>query len=259
MRWGPYEIVADYHTHTRFSHGRSTVLENVRAARERGLEAVAISDHGPANLFGIGVASLDSFDAIRREVIEAQEMYPDMKVLLGVEANVISVDGRLDIPLEMQERFDVVLVGLHPMVQWRPLREGIGLIARNLLGGRILDWKEEARWLNTTAIVNAVLSNRVHAVTHPGYRLSIDTEILAKACARTGCALEINSSHTHTTVEYIQIAKDAGARFVLGSDAHSAERVGDLGRAAAMARNAGLDSADILNVRADNKVFQPQT
>ncbi len=250
MRLGAYDIVADYHTHTRFSHGRSTVLENVRAARERGLKAVAISDHGPANLFGIGVENLGVFDAIRREVIEAREMYPEMKVLMGVEANVISIDGRLDIPLKMQDQFDIVLVGLHPLVRWRPWEDGLGLLARNLLSNRAPKWAQEARWLNTTAIVNAVLRNRVHVVTHPGYRLSIDTEALAKACARAGCALEINAGHTHTTVDYIRIAKAAGARFVLGSDAHSAERVGDLGRAAALARDAGLASDEILNVQA---------
>lgn len=249
MRWGPYEVFADYHTHTRYSHGSGTVLENVRVARERGLHAVAISDHGPASLFGVGVRSLATFEAIRQEVREAQEMYPELQVLLGVEANVVSIDGELDIPLEMQSRFDIVLVGLHPLVRWRGLREGFQMVARNLLKHRFTQWYEEAYTINTMAIVNAVLKNRVHIVTHPGYRLPIDTEILAKACARTGCALEISGSHTHTTVEFIRIAKEQGARFALGSDAHSPRRVGDVGRAAALARDAGLEAADLVNAR----------
>lgn len=248
MRFGPYRIVADYHTHTRYSHGESTVLENVRAAREKGLRRVAISDHGPGSLFGVGVESLATFDAIRKEVEEAQQLYPDVEVLLGVEANVLSVDGRLDIPLEMQSQFDVVLVGLHPLVRWEPLRDGAALIWRNVMGARCKARADEARWLNTQALVNAVLKNRVHAVTHPGYRLPIDTALLAQACARAGCALEINASHPHTTEAYIRIAKEHGARFILGSDAHSARRVGDLGRAAALARRAGLRAADIVNV-----------
>src|SRR5690606_26323631 len=113
----------------------------------------------------------------------------------------------------LQERFDIVLVGLHPLVRWRPARFGARLVARNLLGRRAASWEAEARALNTRLIVNAVLRNRAHIVTHPGYRLSIDTQALAKACARTGCAMEISSSHTHTTEEYIRIAKAEGARF----------------------------------------------
>lgn len=249
MRWGPYEITADYHTHTVFSHGTNTVLENVRAAREKGLTAIAISDHGPASLFGIGVRSLDTFDEIRKEIVDAQAMYPDMKVLLGAEANVISTDGELDIPFEMQRNFDILLVGLHPLVRWRSAREGIRLLARNICRSQIPAWSRESRELNTTAIVNAVLKNRVHIVTHPGYRLSIDTAALARACARTGCAMEINASHVHITENYIRIARKHGARFVLGSDAHCARRVGDLGRAAALARDAGLDAEDIVNAR----------
>ncbi len=81
--------MADYHTHTRHSHGSGSVLDNVEAAHHRGLQAIAITDHGPASLFHIGVSSLSAFDAIRQEVNAAQKMYPGIEVLLGAEANVI--------------------------------------------------------------------------------------------------------------------------------------------------------------------------
>src|SRR5690606_28048129 len=116
-----YELFADYHTHTHHSHGVDSVNENVRAAAEKGLSAVAISDHGPASLFGVGVASLDTFDTIRKEVDAVREAYPDLDVLLGVEANIVSITGELDVPPSWQDRFDIVLVGLHPLVRWHPV------------------------------------------------------------------------------------------------------------------------------------------
>jgi len=248
MRIGPFHIFADYHTHTRHSHGKGSVLENVRAAKRRGLSAVAVADHGPASLFGVGVEGLSAFDAIRREVLAAKKEYPGVEVLLGAEANVISEDGELDIPLELQERLDVVLVGLHPLVRWRPLVKGASLLAANVLGAWTRD-DRHARERNTRAIVNAVRYNRAHIVTHPGYRLPIDTRSLAKACAMTGCALEINAGHDHTTAEYIRVAKAEGAKFALGSDAHSPERVGDLKKAVDLALKAGLTPRDIVNAR----------
>lgn len=249
MEAAGYLVVADYHTHTRFSHGRGTVLENVAAARARGLEAVAISDHGPANLFGVGVPSLSTFDAIRKEVNAARAKYPDMEVLLGVEANVIDVDGTLDVPESELGWFDVVLAGLHPFVRWRRPLVGWSLVARSAAAGWSGIGERSARRLNTQALVNAVRRFRIDVVTHPGYGLPVDTRELAEACAERGTAMEINARHRHTCVEYIAIAREAGARFALGSDAHEPARVGDVERAARLARAAGLTAAEIVNCR----------
>ena len=53
-------VFADYHTHTVLSHGTGTVADNARAAAAKGLLAVGIADHGPANWFGVGVHDLRS-------------------------------------------------------------------------------------------------------------------------------------------------------------------------------------------------------
>ena len=251
MEAAGYRVVADYHTHTRFSHGKGTVLENVASARARGLRAVAVSDHGPANMFGIGVPSLATFDEIRKEVNAARAKYPDMEVLLGVEANVVDVDGTLDVPESELGRFDVVLAGLHPFVRWKRPLVGWSLVARSAAAGWTGIGEGSARRLNTQALVNAVRRFKITVVTHPGYGLPIDTSELAEACAERGTAMEINARHRHTRVEYIKIARDAGARFALGSDAHEPARVGDVERAARLARAAGLVAGEIINCRPD--------
>lgn len=246
MRETSYRLYADFHTHTVYSHGKGTVHQNVQAAQRKGLTTIAISDHGPANLFGVGVDGLHVFSHIRQDIDALKPRYPDMNILLGVEANVISEDGELDIPRSMQDFFDIVLVGLHPLVRWRPWYRGVTLIGENFIG----TWtsrRRHARERNTRAIINAVQSNRVDIVTHPGYRLSIDTRALAKACAQKGCALEISGSHQHTTVEYLTIAMREGCRFAIGSDAHTPERVGDFKRGMRLAIQAGVEPQMIVN------------
>lgn len=240
-------IHTDYHTHTRHSDGHGTVDENVAAAARIGLRAVGISDHGPANLFGVGVRSLEHFAHIRREVERARLQWPNIGVYFGVEANLVSLDGHLDIPLEMQSDFDYVMVGLHPLVRPFSLRHAGGFALVRLMEHLSSASRRKARIKNTDALIKAVHNNRIDVITHPGYRIPIETRELAKACAATGTALEINSGHEHITLEYLEIAADEGASFVIGSDAHSPARVGDFSRALALAKAAGLTSREVRN------------
>ena len=39
-------LTADYHTHTKYSHGKSSVLENAIWAKDHGLKQIAVTDHG---------------------------------------------------------------------------------------------------------------------------------------------------------------------------------------------------------------------
>ncbi len=233
-------LVADYHTHTVHSHGKGTVLANVAAAARAGLAEVGISDHGPANLFGVGVRDLGSFEQIRAEAEEAMARVPGVRVLTGVEANVISLDGRLDVPRSLQERLDYVMAGLHVLVRPADWIEAAGVWAVNLAGRYSATFARRARALNTKAVVEAVRRNEIDAITHPGYRLPIDTPELARACAARETALEVNTSHPHTTVAFVQAALREGVDFVVGSDAHQPARVGDLAAGARLLEAAGV-------------------
>ncbi|MCL4514832.1 MAG: PHP domain-containing protein [Firmicutes bacterium] len=241
------KLFADYHTHTRYSHGTGTVEDNVLAARARGLKQVAISDHGPASLFGVGVRNLATFGKIREEVRECNARYPEIGVLTGVEANVIGADGALDVPGPVLEELDIVLAGLHVTVMPASLADGFKLGLLNAL--RSLDSRlgKLARDLNTKALVEAVYRYPIDIVTHPGLRLSIDTRELARACAQNGTAMEINTGHGQTTVEFIQVAAAEGVDFAIGSDAHQPSRVGDLEAGLELALRAGLSPDRIIN------------
>ena len=239
-------IYADYHTHTRHSHGQGTVEDNVRAAIDAGLHTVAISDHGPANLFGVGVRNLGVFQAIRQEIESCQSKFPQIKLLLGVKANIIGIDGTLDIPPEALGQFDLILAGLHPLVYPADLISGLAMVG-NLMGRHWQYLSNRLRPWNTKAVISALTRYPIDILTHPGLHMNIDTEKVASVCAQVGTYMEINTGHDHISADYLQIAFRAGTRFVISSDAHTPSRVGDAAKGLKLARLAKIPCFAIRN------------
>lgn len=242
---------ADYHTHTKYSHGTGTVRDNVAAAAARGLEVVAISDHGPNHLFGLGIKNLHVLEKIRSELAEVRSEFPMVQGLVGIEANIISTAGDLDLPPEKAYLVDVLQANIHAMVRPKIFKDGVRIYGYHYGGKLFHSLQQRSRLVNTEAMINAVYRNRIHIVTHPGLRFDIDTKALARACCDRGTCLEINTSHDHMTPEFVEIAANEGAKFVIGSDAHSPERVGDLAKGLALARQVGLSVDQIVNARVD--------
>ncbi len=241
------ELIADYHTHTVHSHGTGTVEENVTAAQRRGLAKVAITDHGPANLFGLGVKAPEVLLSVGKEIRQVEEERPGIQVLAGVEANVVSGEGDLDVSDDLLRDLDVVLVGLHPLVHYRSTTDTLRLGLLNLAGRVSQRLYRRSRETNTRALEEAVTRHEVDIVTHPGLHLSIDTARLAATCASVGTALEISAGHPYVTTDFVRVAREAGAVFAIGSDAHRPEDVGNLGPGLAVAEAAGLPPALVLN------------
>lgn len=241
-------ITADYHTHTRYSHGRGTVRDNARAASARGLRAIAITDHGPGSLmFGVSEHALDD---IRADAIACST--GDLKVLTGVEANIVGVDGRLDLPLETLSRLDVVLAGLHPgaTTSTSKLERAVAMLPWPAL----TRFRRDRRTVrNTKAVVEALHTNPIDILTHPGLYYPVDVEEVARACARTNTLFEINAGHSWPPVSWLKRAARTGTEFVLSSDAHRPEFVGDVARAQSLANRAGIDPARIVNLEPNDR------
>lgn len=240
-------IIADYHTHTVLSHGRGTVAENARSAKARGLLAVGIADHGPANWFGVGVRNLAVYDRLLAEVAEARRRFAGLEILAGAEANIIGYDGELDVPPAVQRKLDQVLVGFHTQIVPRSWRVGWRFVSGSLLAGLSRSMRRRARTANTKALVEAMARNRVDIITHPGLKVDIDTTELARAAARRGVALEINARHGVRSLSFVRAAARAGALFALGSDAHTPAAVGRLAPALRVAELARLGPGQIIN------------
>jgi putative hydrolase len=240
-------LFADYHTHSQYSHGSGDIRENITVAHRKGLEEIAITDHGPAMAFGLGVKKADKLLSIKKKIRRLAEDFPGMRVLAGVEANVINRAGDLDVPWEILTALDIVLLGLHPnLVLCRSSLPILGYY----YGGKVSKvLRQRSRLCNTTALINAVRRFPVDIVTHPGLRLAVDTRELAKVCALRGTALEINSRHGFLSREFVAVAAAEGVSFAINSDAHRPEEVGELTAGLIIARDAGLTAANIINAR----------
>ena len=239
-------IFADYHTHTIYSHGKGTIKENVDMAIIKGLREIAISDHGPRHfLYGIKPEDLDK---MRAEINAINRSTDKIKVKLGMEANIISTDGKLDIDENIRNKLDILLAGYHFGALPENIGQGIKIHGRNLLAKCFTSVDRKARIINTQAVVEAIYNNSIDILTHPGAKANIDTKEVARAAAARGTALEINSSHGYLTVEYIRIAMKEGTKFVISSDAHRPEDVGSVEAGIKKAVTAGLDVNQIINV-----------
>ena len=244
-----YRMTFDIHTHTTFSHGtirphgKGTIEENVQAAIDQGLSEIAISDHGPGHLF-YGMKRKD-VPVMRAEIQRLREKYPQIRIWLSVEANVINNGGNcLDVRPEEMDQFDFVLAGYH-------FGTRKGHMLGNFRDAHHLSLPGERKRLlrdNTEMTVNAVLRNNLKVLTHPGDKGQFDMELIAKACAKKGTWMEISTWHDHMTVEEIRIAMKEDVRFIISSDAHTPDRVGSFIGGLERAFEAGLPLDRIVNV-----------
>jgi putative hydrolase len=240
------KIIADLHTHTRYSHGKGSVLDNVSMGLSLGLKAIGITDHGPRSAPWIGASAKD-FMIMREEVVEVDRRAIGIKVLAGAECNIISAKGDLDVPESIRGSLDLILAGLHPGILPLSGRDWWVLTGANWAARLSPNLRRRARVRNTEAVVAAVYRNEIDVITHPGYHLEIDTVELARACADRNTAMEINARHDEMTIAFCRLAAREGVRFVINSDAHVPEDVGNLNRGTAVARAAGLDPERVLN------------
>ncbi len=216
----------DYHTHTTYSHGSGSVMDNAESAVRKGLKGIAITDHGfnhPA--FGMRRRRLPD---MKRDCVAASEKCK-IPVLLGVEANIIGTDGKTDVKTSDYEWLDVFLAGVHRFVILDSFKDYFGYFAANLIDSSLKLKPSNALVRCTTkAYVNAIKSNPLDVLTHLNFCCFADSLEVAKCLEDYGTYLEINTKKVHLTDEEWQnIIDKTNVRFVVDSDAHSPERVGD--------------------------------
>lgn len=240
------KIFADYHTHSTYSgDAKGTIKENVEAAKKKGLRELAITDHGPKHLwYGVNKKEVKT---IRKEIDKINSLNTDIEVKFGLEANIIGTDGTIDVDEEIKKELDILLAGFHFGSIPDKLIEGTKVQLYNILSPLLPSVERKSRVINTKSVIEAMYKNDIDILTHPGAKASIDTKEVAKAAVQTDTALEINSSHGHMTVEYIKIAMKEGAKFVISSDAHKPEDIGNVEKSINRAIEAGLSVDSIIN------------
>lgn len=242
-----YRMTADYHTHTTWSrvgpyfHGKGTIMENVEVANMLGLKEIAITDHGPMDLYGLRIRNINE---IKAEIEEARKRFPELSILLGVEADLQDTETGLDIKKNELELFDIINCGYHVSVP--RCRAASSIISTKV--GAPSGSMEKLRAYNTELALRAINNNNIKILTHPGDKGPFDMDALCKACEENGTLMEISSRHSHMTIEELELSKKYDVNYVISSDAHKPSQVGLFEVGLLRAIKAGIDLTRIVNI-----------
>lgn len=220
-------LYGDFHTHTTYSrhnHGKGTVLENASVAADKGLKQIAITDHGfNHELYGIKRKNIPQ---LQEDILNAKEI-TGVDILLGVESNIISLDGDVDIKEEDYDFLDVLLMGYHRMVYTKSFKDKILLNWANSMDKIFRPSKERIN-RNTTAFLKLLDKYPIDVITHLNYGFQTDTLAVAKMAKQKGVYIELNGKRINFTDDEIDMMTAEGVKFIVNSDAHSPERVGEV-------------------------------
>ncbi len=230
-------IWADYHTHTIYSHGTGTILQNALQAQAIGLKELGIADHGLRHmLYGIKKKDLS---AMREDLNRAQEQC-SVRLKLGVEANIYATDGSVDLPSD--HPFDFVIAGYHKMVWpksfFETFRWSIPALCNATFGCTHADVRKY-----TKAYIRAIQSKQIDILSHPCLGVPLDMVEVAKAAMDYGVLLELNGKGIAMTEDVVAKIAAMGAKFVADSDAHSPDRVGEVEKPRQLIERLGIESS----------------
>ncbi len=223
------DIQGDLHMHTAASDGRSSIREMAEAARERGLQYIAITDHSKALAMTNG---LDEKRVIEQaaEIRRIDKELEGIRLLAGIEVD-IHRDGRLDLDDEALAALDVVVASVHSHMKLEPAE----------MTGRLL---------------RAFENRHLNILAHPTGRqlltreaFGFDFERVLADAARRNIHLEINSSPERLDLSErnARQAKERGVKIVISTDSHHPSHFGNLRYGVKMGRRAWLEPADVLN------------
>ena len=225
------DIRGDLQMHTSATDGKGTIEDMAHAARALGYQYIAITDHSKRVTMALGL------DAKRlREQWKAVDAWNaksrGFTILKSVELDILE-NGKLDLPDDVLAEADYVVATIH-----YGINQSEQELTRRLVGAAEHAW--------------------VDAIGHPTGRLvgkrepyAFDFDALCRACAATGCLLELNGHPERMDLPDTLAAagKQHGVRFVLSTDSHQPGNLPFMKYAVYLARRAGLEAGDILNTR----------
>ena len=211
----------DFHLHTKASDGHDSVRELAQEACRMNMRAIAVSDHSFSSLFCHQTE--EKFRA-QREEIDGVE---GVKIYQGIEANIVDDEGTIDVPDGIIAKADVLTVGFHRFValMFKPCSRKF-LLVNGFLSERE---RQKLKEFNTRIFLKTLERYPVDIVAHLGHRCPVDYARVAEECAKRDVYVELNEKHildANGFADNIGAMIDAGAKFVVGSDAHRKDRLG---------------------------------
>ena len=241
------KLTGDLHTHTTYSHGKATIEDNIKKAIEKGLEKIVISDHGSGHfLYGVKRAH---WIEMRNMVNDMRKKYPNIEILLGVEANIVGLNGDIDVKDDEIHLYDVIYVGYHYGIIPHSIGDFFNFYLLNGLAKVFSGLKKRATQINTEALIKAMDQHPIFMITHPGAKVPVDIDKIAKKAAEKKIVLEINAHHGHLTREDIKIAQKYNVKFAVNSDSHDLDSIGSVDKGLESIEYASIPIENIINVR----------
>jgi DNA polymerase (family 10) len=223
------DIRGDLHMHTTETDGRGSLEEMIEAARERGYEYVAITDHSKALAMANGLDEARVV-AFAKQVREINHGGPGIRVLSGIECDILK-DGAMDLADDALAELDLVIGSVHSHMSLEPAEM-------------------------TDRLLRALECPHLRILGHPtGRRLlerdpyPFDFDRVAAEAAKRGVWLEVNASPERLDLDAprIRAAKSKGARFTISTDAHHPKSLASMRYGVLTARRGWLGPADVMN------------
>jgi DNA polymerase (family X) len=225
------DMKGDLHCHTTDSDGRSSLLDMVRAAAERGYEYLSITDHSKRVIVANGLDE-KRLRAQIRKIDALNEKLDGLVVLKSSEVDILE-DGSLDLPDDVLKELDLTVCSIHYQ---------FGLSARR----------------QTDRILRAMDNRYFTILGHPGGRrigerepYAVDLEKVMLGAKERGCYLEVSAHPDRLDLTDVgcRLAAEIGLKVAVSTDAHSAAALRDIRFGVDQARRGWLTTQDVINTR----------
>jgi DNA polymerase (family 10) len=223
------DIRGDVHMHTVETDGRNTIEEMAEAARERGYEYMAITDHSKNLAFANGLTDERALAHIEKIRAIGKKM-KGIRVLAGIEVDILG-DGSLDLSDSVLEQMDIVIATVHSLFN-------------------------QDRATMTERLLKAISNPNTSLLGHPTGRQLLrrdaypfDLDAVLKAAAKYRVAMELNSYPERLDLNdvHLRLAKQHGVKIVINTDSHHTSHMEKLHYGVTQARRAWLAKDDVLN------------
>lgn len=223
------DLRGDLHMHTVESDGKDDIEQMAIAARDAGLEYIAITDHSKALAMANGLDETRALAHAAR-IRAVSERLDGIRLLAGIECDILP-DGRLDLADDCLAQLDIVVASVHSALR-----------------------QEEAEI--TDRVLRALENPWVDILAHPTSRsllrrepTKLNLDRVTAAAARHGVALEINSQIDRLDLSDVnaRLARERGVKLVISSDGHSTRALANTRWGVVVARRAWATRADVLN------------
>lgn len=231
-------LKGDLQVHSDNTDGAATIEEMALAAKEFGLNYIALTDHTKSLAMTGGLDEQELLDQANR-VWELNDRLDGVRVLASAEVNIMK-DGSLDITSNVLDKLDIVGAAIHSNFN-QPIE------------------------VQTARLVSAAKNPSVDIIFHPTGRLinkregyPVDVERLIKAAKETGTILEIDAHYNRLDLkdEYAKQAVQAGVKLVIDSDAHHPLHYAFLQFGIGQARRGWAQASDVLNTLSADQLLK---